>query len=141
VRNGSISGFGFGVNLEGDGSIVEGVRFSGGPGTSEFGITARGIVKNNTVVGGFTGGGGGGTGISASGIVTGNYVTAYRFAGFEIGQGSTVTGNTALSTGSLLNVGISVSCPSNVTDNTAINNEINLQLRGTGCNNTNNVAP
>ena len=98
-------------------------------------------MKNNTVVGGFTGGGGGGTGISASGIVTGNYVTAYRFAGFEIGQGSTVTGNTALSTGSLLNVGISVSCPSNVTDNTAINNRsANLELNGAGCNNTNNVT-
>jgi hypothetical protein len=37
-------------------------------------------------------------------------------------------------------LGISVSCPSNVTDNTAVNNEINLAI-GTGCNNTNNVAP
>jgi hypothetical protein len=35
-----------------------------------------------------------------------------------------------------------VSCPSNVTDNTAINNAAkNLVLNGTGRNNTNNAAP
>ena len=37
--------------------------------------------------------------------------------------------------------GISVQCPSNVTDNTAVNNGTNLFLQGDGCNNTNNVAP
>jgi hypothetical protein len=138
VRNGSISGFGVGVNLEGDGSIVEGLRVFGGPGTSELGIAATGIVKNNTVVGIVSGGGGPlATGISASGIVTGNYVTRNRFAGIQVGQGSTVIGNTATDN---LGFGIRVSCPANVTDNTAVNNDINLGI-GTGCNNTNNVAP
>jgi hypothetical protein len=53
-------------------------------------------------------------------------------------SGSTlVVGNTV--TGAL--IGLSVSCPSNVTDNTAVTNATNLVLNGDGCNNTNNVAP
>ena len=81
-----------------------------------------------------------GTGISATGIVTGSYVTGYRGIGLEIGQGSTVIGSTAV--GAPGNVGNAVSCPSNVTDNTAINNAAkNLVLNGTGRNNTNNAAP
>jgi hypothetical protein len=141
VRNGSISGFGIGVNLEGDGSIVEGLRVFGAPGTSRLGIAATGIVKNNTVVAIVTGGGGGGaTGISATGIVTGNYVTGTRATGISIGQGSTVIGNTVTDTFS--GDGILVACPSNVTDNTAVNNPAgNIVLNGNGCNNTNNVAP
>jgi hypothetical protein len=44
-------------------------------------------------------------------------------------------------------VGLEVGCPSNVTDNTAVDNgaspagALNLELIGHGCNNTNNVAP
>jgi hypothetical protein len=141
VRNGSISGFGVGVNLEGDGSIVEGLRVFGGPGTSSLGIAATGIVKGNSVVGIFGAPGGQGRGIAATGIITGNYAAGYRFGGFEIGQGSTVTGNTALGIPNFSPLGISVSCPSNVTDNTAINNRsANLELNGAGCNNTNNVT-
>jgi hypothetical protein len=48
VRNGSISGFGTGVDLQG-GSIVEGLRVSG-PCPCALGIGAAGIVKGNTVV-------------------------------------------------------------------------------------------
>ena len=62
----------------------------------------------------------------------------------QIGEGSTVIGNTATQNGygSEQGVGIFVECPSNVTDNTAVNNVgVNLVLNGTGCNNTNNVAP
>jgi hypothetical protein len=58
--------------------------------------------------------------------------------GMIIGQGSSVIGNTV--TNNLM--GIVVSCPSNVTDNTAVNNNANrdnLILQGQGCNNTNNV--
>ena len=140
VRNGSISGFLLGVDLGGDGSIVEGLRVFG-RGFSELGIAAKGIVKGNTVVG-IAGGPGQGIGISATGIVTGNYVFSNRIAGLEIGQGSTVIGNTVtLSAGDGIG-GIVVSCPSNVIDNTAVNNRgINLLLEGNGCNNTNNVAP
>jgi hypothetical protein len=37
-----------------------------------------------------------GIGISASGIVSGNYVAGTRFADYIIGPGSTVIGNTAV---------------------------------------------
>ena len=70
--------------------------------------------------------------------MTGNYVSRNREVGMAIGQGSTVSGNTATQN---LFFGILVACPSNVTDNTAVGNGVNLQLNGQGCNNTNNVAP
>jgi hypothetical protein len=144
VRNGSISGnFNSGVVLSGDGSIVEGLDVSN-LGTQSiginFGISATGIVRNNIVIG-VSGGtfANGGTGISATGLITGNYVSHNKSFGIAAGQGSTVIGNTA--TNSAVN-GISVICPSNVTDNTAISNgPLNLALNGTGCNDTNNVAP
>jgi hypothetical protein len=133
VRNGSISGFSTGVDLGGDGSMVEGLRVFGSGCPCELGIAATGIVRGNTVVG-ISGLPGGGLGISATGIVTGNYVTGSRLVGISVGQGSTVIGNTALHNELF---GIEVSCPSNVTDNTA---EPNFRLVGTGCNNTNNVG-
>src|SRR5262249_22188780 len=55
VRNGSISNFGHAVDLDaGEGSIVEELRLFG-PSQTPFsvGIIARGIVRNNTVVGFF----------------------------------------------------------------------------------------
>ena len=134
VRNGSILAAA-GVDLgSASGSIVEGVRVRGfgGPTSPGDGIKAVGIVRGNTVANFF------GDGISATGTITGNYVEGSRFAGFFIGQGSTVIGNTAIHNFE----GMSVQCPSNVTDNTAVNNQIvNLHLDGEGCNNTNNVAP
>jgi hypothetical protein len=145
VRNGSISGFIVGVNLGGGGSIVEGLRIFGGPGISSLGIgVATGIVKGNTVdhIGGLPGQG---VGISATGIVTGNYVTGSRVGGIEVGQGSTVIGNTSTDNNGGPGFGINVACPSNVTNNTAVNNGLfaglNLVLNGNGCNSTNNVAP
>jgi len=73
-----------------------------------------------------------------TGVVTGNYVTDSG-AGIGVEPGSTVIGNTVLNTGG---TGIFANCPSNVTDNTAVNNAAgNLILNGEGCNNTNNVAP
>ena len=44
MRNGSISGFGTGVDLGGEGSVVEGLRLSG-KGGSLIGIAAKGIVR------------------------------------------------------------------------------------------------
>ena len=84
--------------------------------------------------------GGPGVGISATGIVTGNFVSE-NGRGMDIGSGSTVIGNSAA--GNRVE-GITVDCPSNVTDNTAVNTLFggpNLTLNGNGCNNTNNVAP
>ena len=133
VRNGSILGFGIGVDLGGDGSIVEGLRVFGGNPTNA-GIVARGIVKGNTVesIGLPSPMAGAGVGISATGIVTGNYVSGAP-RGFVIGEGSTVIGNTVTVFGAMM-----VSCPSNVTDNTV---KGSLELNGEGCNSTNNVAP
>jgi hypothetical protein len=137
VRNGSISGFEGGVDLAGEGSIVEGLRVSG-PCPCDFGISANGIVRGNTVFGIGTVGAGG-VGMSATGIVTGNYVSN-NARGFFTGQGSTVIGNTVTNN---LVFGISVDCPSNVTDNTVTTNRggRNLELNGEGRNSTNNVAP
>ena len=140
VRNGSIAGFLSGVDLGGEGSIVEGLRVSGRF-RSFLGIGAVGIVKGNTVFD-FSGVPGQGTGISASGVVTGNYVFS-NGTGMSISVGSTVIGNTSVNNLSGFG-GIVVNCPSNVTDNTAVNNVnlgSNLVLQGEGCTNTNNVAP
>jgi hypothetical protein len=135
VRNGSIAGFSFAVQLLSvRGSIVEGLRITGCGRSCAFGITATGIVKGNIVSSLDV------SGISAAGVITGNYVsnTAHG-VGFQVGAGSTVLGNTA--TGNFF-AGFEVGCPSNVTDNTAVNNlGHNLILNGEGCNNTNNVAP
>jgi hypothetical protein len=131
VRNGSIAGS---VDLSSaDGSIVEGLLVQeNGPSGIGTGITASGIVKGNTVGARF----GFVTGISATGTVTGNYAVN-NGTGIKIGQGSTVIGNTATHNCE----GIVAECPSNLTDNTAVDNAHNLVLDGTGCNNTNNVAP
>jgi len=109
-----------------------------GPCPCDFGISANGIVRGNTVFGIGTVGAGG-VAMSATGIVTGNYVSN-NARGFFIGQGSTVIGNTVTNN---LVFGISVDCPSNVTDNTVTTNRggRNLELNGEGCNSTNNVAP
>jgi hypothetical protein len=126
VRNGSISGnFSDGVVLSGDGSIVEGLHVSN---ATALGITARGIVRGNTAVGTFVG-------IDVDGLITGNYVSGTQSGIVAAGN---VIGNTVTNSGR----GIVVGCPSNVTNNTATGNSIvNLLLNGTGCNDTNNVAP
>jgi hypothetical protein len=138
VRNGSISGFAIGVDLgSADGSIVEGLRVFGSR-PSFLGIAATGIVKGNTAVGiiGFPGDLG--VGIGATGIVTGNYARGNRGVGLAIGPGSTVIGNTVSDN---IQHGISVDCPSNLTDNTAVNNGTNLVLNGNGCHSEDNLAP
>jgi hypothetical protein len=133
VRNGSISGFGVGVNLAGAaGSIVEGLRVFGDGSPSRFGISAEGIVRNNTVMGIV------GTGIGTNGTVTGNYASSTRDE-FVIGPGSTVIGNTAAPSGA--NTGFSVDCPSNLIDNTSTGNQFNLVLNGNDCHIEDNLAP
>jgi hypothetical protein len=132
VRNGAST-----VDLDSaDLSIVEGLRVNCGfPLPIGNGIIARGIVKGNTV--GASVGTTCSTGISATGTVTGNYVVNSR-TGIKIGQWSTVIGNTATNN---TEFGIVADCPSNLTDNTAVNNGTNLVLNGEGCHNEDNVAP
>ena len=145
VQNGSVSGFQIGIDLgSATGSLVEKLRvFNIIPITSQTtqptGIIASGIVRSNAVFGPLT------TfpiatGISATGTLTGNYVTGTA-TGMLIGRGSTVIGNTA--TDNRL-FGFFVSCPSNVTDNTAVDNpdgNLVLETARGSCNTTNNLAP
>ena len=99
-----------------------------GTGISATGIVAGNYVSDNREVG-----------IGATGIVTGNIARGHsQRQGIVAGPGSTVIGNTATDNEM---VGIVVDCPSNVTDNTAINNPERNLILGEGCNNTNNVAP
>jgi hypothetical protein len=132
VRNGSISGFDTGINLSG---VVEGLRiFSNRIGGVASGIVRDNIVTRNGGISGFRGGG-----LSATGIVTGNYVHS-NDTGLAAGQGSTVIGNTVTDNNNIS--GLTVACPSNVTNNTVINRTIegNFVLEGEGCTNTNNVV-
>ena len=129
VRNGSIYSFLNGVNLgSAVDSVVEGLRVDVGGIDSTIGIAATGIVRNNIVTGSRF------TGIRATGIVTGNYADG-RITGIEAGAGSTVIGNTA--SGEVY--GFFVTCPSNLTDNTAAHG--NIVLQGSGCTNPNNAGP
>ena len=156
VRNGSITASA-GVNLDAaGGSIVEGLRVF----VLGAGISATGIVRGNAVTGGsanvpvsqfginasgivtdYVTGFGRATGIIADGIVRGNTATN-NLGGIHAGAGSTVIGNTATNnSGFGMGFGISADCPSNLTDNTAVNNHTNLVLNGDGCHNEDNVAP
>jgi hypothetical protein len=95
-------------------------------------------VKSNTVTRTFIANGG--LGRLVTGTVIGNYVTGNR-DGVQVGQGSTVIGNTISNNA---RSGLSVTCPSNVTNNTVTNTSNkpnNFILNGKGCNDTNNVAP
>jgi hypothetical protein len=157
IQNGSISARLSGVILAGrdlvggDGNIVENLRiFSLGDG-----IRAKGIVRGNTVVGGAPTA----VGIIASGIINNNYVTEFpkgggitatgvvrgniatgNGSGIQVGSGSTASGNTASDSGP--GAGITAICPSNLTDNTAVNNiGGNLALIGDGCHSEDNLAP
>ena len=142
VRGGSISNVSTGVDLAfTNGSIVEGMRVSCA--ALPTGVTAgiavgqdgsTGITTGNTVTSCQDG-------IVASGIVTGNNVIGI---GPGVGEGidsdspSTVIGNTVTN----FSDGFIVFCPSNVSNNTAVHNgNQNYSLVGTGCSNTNNVAP
>jgi hypothetical protein len=141
VQNGSLSGFQTGVNLSSaTGSLVEKLRVLDINRTlPPTGIIASGIVRSNSVLGPL-GPNPIGTGISATGTLTGNYVTGTA-TGMSIGRGSTVIDNTA--TDNQL-FGFFVSCPSNVTGNTALNNHdgnLVLETAQGSCNITNNVAP
>ena len=145
VQNGSVSGFQIGIDLgSATGSLVEKLRvFNIIPITSQTtqptGIIASGIVRSNAVFGPLTTFPVA-TGIFATGTLTGNYVTG-NAQGMLIGRGSTVIDNTATDNQAF---GFFVTCPSNVTGNTALNNSdgnLVLETARGSCNITNNVAP
>jgi hypothetical protein len=131
VWNGTIVGFRTGVSLGTASSTVEGLRVFRNVGD---GIFAIGIVRDNIAIEN------GSRGIlSGGGTVSGNIVRDNRSEGIFAGRISIVSGNTATVNDG---VGIAVGCPSNVIENTAVENDGgNLELRGEGCRNINNVAP
>jgi hypothetical protein len=158
VRNGSISHFSIGVDLESaETSIVEGLRVAN---NNLDGIRAQGIVRGNTAANNFN------IGILATGTVINNYAigNSSGIVANVSGQlGTTIIGNTAVKNtfGGIIgfggaspgmtivantavqnsSVGIRPDCPSNVTDNTAILNGQNIMPNGADCHLEDNVAP
>ncbi len=104
VRNGTISGFSYGINL-------------GGPTSPKGGVTGA-IVQNMTVYDN-------GVGISTgpSSLVSGNVATGNTSEGIQTNRYSTITGNTVTSNGS---IGIGTECPSNLVGNIAVGNKDNF---------------
>lgn len=137
VRNGSITGFGAGVNLNGTGAVVEKVRVSRG---TQIGIGATGTIRGNTVVG-IVGNQNLAVGIFGAGLLEGNYVEGVEAVGIVAEAGSAVVTN-VVTGGVAQGFGISAFCPSSVVGNTSTNNHgANLKFSGSGCVNVNNVAP
>jgi hypothetical protein len=111
VRNGTIFGFGSGISLLAEDSIVEGMRVSG---NTDTGIFASGIVRNNLVQDN------GSFGITSIGIVSGNTAIGSGSCCSGILATGTVIGNTARG-----NHGEGISASGTVTGNTAQVNEGN----------------
>jgi hypothetical protein len=147
VRNGDISNFARATELSG---IVEGLRVSSNHTGISVGIgivrgntvqfnaavgieLADGIVRDNVVIANQTG-----ISIQEAAVVTGNAVQGNQIGVDVIGTGSTLIGNIVDGNS---NIGLRVSCPSNVIHNTAIGNGANLVLRDATCRNEGNLAP
>ncbi len=131
VRNGAVTGFGFGVRIaNGSRLTIEGIRAINNN-VHGMSIGMNSIVKGNTVSGN------GSIGISADtgSIVTGNIASGNGDDGIAVESGSTVSGNT--STNNTV-YGIDVVCPSNVIGNTLQGNGTDLS-DPTGCNLVDNV--
>jgi len=104
VRNGTISGFSYGINF-------------GGSGSAKSMVTGA-IVQNVTVYGN-------GVGISTgpSSLVSGNVATGNTADGILTNRYSNIAGNTVNSNGT---VGIGTECPSNLVGNIAVGNKENF---------------
>jgi len=159
VRNGTVRGFAVGVSLGGSGNLVENVRVENNTDTGMF-LGASSIANRLVVQGNWRNG----VILSTAGTIKDSSVRANGNApdsiGLSAGPGSTVTGNTLWANtgtglfGSIggtvigntvtdtLGTGISVICPSNLQQNTAVSNtSSNLTFAGEGCLFVNNVAP
>jgi hypothetical protein len=104
VRNGTIAGFSYGIQLTGSGGLKDAVTGA---------IIENMIVYNN------------GVGISTgpSSLVRGNVVTGNTSDGIITRSYSTIAGNTVTNDGE---VGIATNCPSNLVGNIAIGNKSNF---------------
>ena len=147
VRNGDISNFAQATDLSG---TVESVRVTANRagifvavGTvignivqfnASVGIEiADGIVAGNLIVAN-------GIGISVreAAVITGNEVSGNKIGIDASGRGSALTGNVVDGNSE---IGLSIRCPSNLTNNTAVGNGKNLVLRGTTCRMSDNLTP
>jgi hypothetical protein len=104
VRNGTISGFSYGIQLTGSGSAK--------------GAVTGAIIENVTVYNN-------GVGISSgpSSLLRGNVATGNTIDGIRTRLYSTIAGNTVTNNG---DAGIATSCPSNLVDNLAVGNKVNF---------------
>jgi parallel beta-helix repeat protein len=129
----SISGTPSGTGILGQGTLKGIAIRNGSVSNFDNGIdlsnSSSSIVEGLRVIDNY-----GGILASGSSIVTGNLV-------FDNHLGIDATGTVSDNISSSNHVGIEVQCPSNVLNNTATNNLLNLDLVGTGCNSVNNVAP
>src|SRR5436190_12036737 len=115
----------------GDAAIVKDSVFSQNGTAARIGF--RSVVRDNTSnsnqVGFIIGGGS---------TVVGNVASINTAHGFIVSNGSSIVNNSSLgNTG----FGMYVVCPSNIIENTSTVNGTNLQLEGSGCSSTSNVAP
>lgn len=133
VRNGSVAGFGFGIDLAFSGaSLIEKVTALN---NSNDGIFAAfgSVVRDCIAIAN------GGNGIRvADGILTGNLAKFNFFNGFK-GMSASVafTGNSATNN---TQAGFAVACPSNLIGNMAVLNGTPESESGTGCNKANNLG-
>jgi hypothetical protein len=104
VRNGTISGFSYGIQLTGSGGLKDAVTAA--------------IIENMTVYNN-------GVGISSglSSVLRDNVVTGNTLDGIRTGFYSTIAGNTVTKNG---DVGIATNCPSNLVGNIAVGNKTNF---------------
>jgi hypothetical protein len=73
-----------------------------------------------------------------SAVISGNSVGDNSRTGISAEAGSTLIGNSVRRNAQS---GFDVACPSNLTDNTAVENGTNIVLEGDGCHTEDNVAP
>ena len=150
VRNGTVTGFDYGIRLVSPDSTVTSVRAI----RNVFGIFANGSLTMNTAtensfagiaaVGGSIISGnavqnGGNAGIIAGpgSQISGNVVTGNAGVGITVEEASTAASNSASSNG----IGLNVFCPANIVGNTEIKNGQDLNLNGTDCVVSQNLPP
>ncbi len=158
IRNGFVRNFAIGISLGGTANVVENVHVTNNTDTgmvlgssnlvdhvvaqanNKNGIlmATAATVKNSTLRANGNNPESRGLSVGPGSTVTGNTIWASVGTGLFASLGSTVIGNTVFDSNP--GAGITVLCPSNVQDNTAVGNTTgNLFLEGLNCQSENNV--
>jgi hypothetical protein len=131
VRNGTIRGFGIGLNLFGNTMLIERMQLIRNVGP---GLVA---VENVRVKDCIFAGNGVGADVGEGSVLIGNEFNFNTSDGLRAGEGSTIVHNSARRNGG---VGLQVTCPSNIVENTATGNTGgNLVTLGAGCSINHNI--